>query len=152
VFGWVRGDSPVQYVFSSGGINEFQSLARDRLPVAFGDFNGDGKSDAFRIGQVVGNGAQWFYYSGGTGEPQNLAVGPGTRPGFGDFNGDGKTDVFSTADLGNGTHQWMFSSGGAENFENLAVGPPLFHNGQMNLGFGDFDGDGRTDVFTSSCP
>jgi hypothetical protein len=41
-----------------------------------------------------------------------------------------------------GACQWMFSSGGAGNFQNLAVGPPL-----AGLRFGDFDGDGKTDVF-----
>jgi hypothetical protein len=40
--------------------------------------------------------------------------------------------------------QWMYSSGGAANFRNLAVGPPL-----DGLRFGDFDGDGKTDVFAT---
>jgi hypothetical protein len=38
----------------------------------------------------------------------------------------------------------MFSSAGIGNFQNLAKGPPL-----MSLRFGDFDGDGRTDVFSA---
>jgi FG-GAP-like repeat len=40
--------------------------------------------------------------------------------------------------------QWMFSAGGGANFKNLAVGPPL-----AGLRFGDFNGDGKTDVFVT---
>ena len=38
--------------------------------------------------------------------------------------------------------QWKYSPGGTGSFRNLAVGPAL-----SELGFGDFDGDGKTDVF-----
>ena len=42
------------------------------------------------------------------------------------------------------TCDWLLSSGATENFRKLAVGPP-----PEGLRFGDFDGDGRTDVFAT---
>ena len=150
VFTHVPGDNPVQYVFSSGGVKDFQNLTKGSALYHFGDFDGDGRTDVFKIGASVGQGAsQWQFSPGGAKPFQNLAVGPGTRPEFGDFNGDKKTDVFFTSPVPgapDGAHQWMFSAGGAGNFQNLAVGPSL-----SNLRFGDFDGDGKTDVFTADC-
>ena len=43
--------------------------------------------------------------------------------------------------------QWKYSPGGTGSFRNLAVGPAL-----SGLRFGDFDGDGKTDVFVTVCP
>ncbi|MEH2065096.1 MAG: FG-GAP repeat protein, partial [Nostoc sp.] len=40
--------------------------------------------------------------------------------------------------------QWLVSDGGTSNFRKLAVGPPL-----AGLRFGDFNGDGVTDVFAT---
>ena len=149
VFTHVRGDNPVQYVFSSGGVKDFQKLTRGRPLYHLGDFDGDGKTDVFVIGAAVGEGSQWMFSPGGAGPFQNLAVGPGTRPEFGNFDGDKKTDVFFTSPIPgarDGAHQWMFSSGGAKDFQKLGIGPP-----RANLRFGDFDGDGKTDVFAADC-
>src|SRR5262249_14517008 len=138
------------YVFSSGGVKSLQNLTRGSALYNFGDFDGDGKTDVFVSGAGNAQGSQWMFSPGGAGPFQNLAFGPGTRPEFGDFDGDKKTDVFFATPIPgapDGAHQWKFSSGGARNFQNLAIGPS-----HKNLRFGDFDGDGKTDVFAVDCP
>lgn len=152
VFSWVPGETPVQYRFWSGGVGAPQNLTKGPVPVGFGDFDGDGKTDVFVIGRFLGDGvgSQWLFSPGGVDAFQNLARGPGTLPAFGDFDGDRKSDLFTTRRLSDTLHQWMFSSGAAQNFVNLAVGPSA-GPGFSNLGFGDFDGDGKTDVFATHC-
>jgi hypothetical protein len=71
---------------------------------------------------------------------------------FGDFDGDGNADVFAVEFLGpfgsegtyHATYRWMHWSGGTGNFRILAEGAPYPD------GFGDFDGNGTTDVFTAT--
>jgi hypothetical protein len=102
----------------------------------FGDFDGDGKTDLFRI-----SGNQWQYSSAGTGPWTNLATDatPQVELRFGDFDGDGKTDVFRVS--GN---QWQTSRSGLEAWADLATdSAPV-----TDLRFGDFDGDGKTDIFS----
>ena len=104
----------------------------------FGDFDGDGRTDVFRM-----SGSQWQFSSAGTGAWQVLFTDPSLTPlddlRFGDFNGDGRTDVFSVL----GT-QWRYSSAGVSSWIPLATdSTPL-----ADLRFGDFNGDGRTDVFS----
>jgi hypothetical protein len=43
------------------------------------------------------------------------------------------------------THEWLVSYGGNSNFQKLAVGPAI-----DGLRFGDFNGDGKTDVFATT--
>jgi hypothetical protein len=59
--------------------------------LAFGDFNGDGRTDVFRT-----TGTQWYVsYSGTTAWQQLNTSGLFLSDvAFGDFTGDGKTDVF----------------------------------------------------------
>ncbi len=105
-----------------------------------GDFNGDGRTDVFT--QV---GSTWFVSSGGTGPFKPLPVGsniPMSQYAFvASFDRGRKTDIFRA----NGT-RWYYSSGGATPWR------PLLKS-SLELGrlrFGDFNGDGRTDVFTVS--
>jgi FG-GAP-like repeat len=153
VFTWKRGDAPVQYIFSSGARGDFQNLAKGLVPLGFGDFNGDKRTDVFVIGQNLGdNLSQWMFSSGGSGNFQNLTVGRPTKPEFGDFDADGKTDVFLTEPLSDGRHQWVFSSGGLGEAQLLGIDGPLFDaSGVKQLGFGDFDGDGKTDGLAADC-
>lgn len=108
---------------------------RSTRAVAYGDFDGNGTTDAF----AVTNG-QW-QISDGARSPWRVINGssiPLSSLRFGDFDGDRRTDVFYT----NGSI-WYVSYAGtsawtAINASSAALG---------DLGFGDFNGDGRTDVF-----
>ena len=117
-------------------------------------------------------GSQWRYSSGGVSNWVNLASDPTplSQLRFGDFDGDGRTDVFSISG-----GQWRYSSGGVSGWIVLTpagstptvtatatatptVAPtvtathtpiPPAQGAIADLRFGDFDGDGRTDVFRS---
>jgi FG-GAP-like repeat len=119
------------------------------VPTGFGDFDLDGKDDAFLVRQDLGGGnAQWTYSKGAAAPYQNLGIGPGAATRIGDFNGDGRSDVFAAKARGDGLYQWQYWSGGTGNPINLAIGGPVV-GGQMK--FGDFNGDRKTDVFTVHC-
>ncbi|HAC64310.1 MAG TPA: hypothetical protein DCF68_12410 [Cyanothece sp. UBA12306] len=125
----------------SGSSSNWQTLNGSSTTLnqlAFGDFNGDGKTDVFRP-----DGNKWNISYGGTNSWQTLAhSGFGLNElAFGDFDGDGKTDVF-TATSG----KWYVSYGGTNNWQTLANSG----FGLNELAFGDFDGDGKTDVFTAT--
>src|SRR5262249_51634126 len=64
--------------------------------------------------------------------------------GYLDFDRDGKSDIFSAVPRADGNYQWRYSSGGTSPWINLAYDstPP------DQLRFGDFNGDGYTDVFS----
>lgn len=124
---------------SSSGTGIWQSIRSGNAVVselAFGDFNGDKKTDAFRVNAATG---KWEVSWSGAGEWQvfqNANV-PLSQLGFGDFNGDGKTDVIRN----NG--KWEVWTTGTTawktlNTINLAI---------SNLRFADFNADGKTDVF-----
>jgi len=65
-----------------------------------------------------------------------------------DLDGDDKTDVFRTVPRSDGNLQWQYSSGGAGDWLNLAYAGASLPT--STLQFGDFDGDGVTDVFANS--
>ncbi|MGK7955955.1 MAG: FG-GAP repeat domain-containing protein, partial [Crocosphaera sp.] len=112
------------------------STTLDQL--AFGDFDGDGKTDVFRP-----TGSSWQISYGGTTGWQTLnGSGFGLdKLAFGDFNGDGKTDVFRP----NG-ESWQISYGGTTGWQTLAGSGRTLDQ----LAFGDFNGDGKTDVFRAT--
>jgi hypothetical protein len=95
--------SPPRYFVSApiwrvswGGTSRWEEIntSQHGLPsLAFGDFNGDGKTDVFRA-----QGGAWFVSWGGTSRWEEINTSQHGLPSlaFGDFNGDGKTDVFST--------------------------------------------------------
>ena len=112
-----------------------------------------------------GAGCQWLLSPNGAGNYQPLYADPDATPiedlrfgepyspirlliagdGYLDFNDDNRADVFRTTTRTDGLLQWQFSSGGAGAWQNLAyAGTPL-----ADLRFGDFNGDGKTDVFTA---
>jgi hypothetical protein len=107
--------------------------------LAFGDFDGDGRSDVFRA-----TGSQWHFSSGGTATWSTLITSSYTldQLAFGDFDGDGRTDVFASTG-----GEWRTSSGASSPWAtlNAALDDPV-----EDLGFADFDGDGRTDVFRTT--
>ena len=151
VFSWLPGDFTVQYVFWRDGRGRMERLGAGRVPVGLGDFDADGKADIFTMGrQIDDETGEWLLSSGGINPETVFGKGPSTMRAFGDFDGDGRMDVFASRELPDGTHRWGYHPGGAERFVDLAIGPAP-GRGFENLGFGDFDGDGKTDVFAQDC-
>ena len=125
---------------SWGGTGRWEEINTSRVGfdrLAFGDFNGDGKTDVF-----TSDGQRWRVSWGGTSrwEEINTSQVGFDRLAFGDFNGDGKTDVFTSDG-----QRWRVSWGGTSRWEEINTSRVGFDR----LAFGDFNGDGKTDVFTS---
>jgi hypothetical protein len=109
--------------------------ARAMSAIRLGDFDGDGRVDAFTAA-----GGRWFLSRGAREDwvPLNTSSIPLAELRFGDFDRDKRTDVFRT----NGT-SWYVSYGGTSPWQVLNRSGVRLDK----LAFGDFDGDGRTDVF-----
>ncbi len=104
--------------------------------IAHGDFDGDGQQDVF-----VASGTAWWYSKAGVRSWQLLHESTKlTRDlAFDDINNDGKTDILYRDGAGN----LGFLSGGSAALVPLTTLPvPI-----TALRFGDFDGDGRQDMF-----
>jgi FG-GAP-like repeat len=133
------------WYYSPGGNAEWRFLsAKTELAdtLLIGDFDADGRADVFtQIGDT------WMISWGGRSPWQvlstnhNAHVGPPNRGildfVIGDFVGDKRADVFY-ADGAN----WWVSDGGVAPFTLYASSSFL----RDDLGFGDFDGDGKMDV------
>ena len=155
------------WLISSSGLGQLTSFAVDREQTALGqlrfgepyspirlqparegflDFDGNLRSDVFRV-QARSDGLwQWQYYPNGGSGWQSLAyaVSPIDDLRFGDFNGDGKTDIFTTIQRTDGAYDWLMSAGGVASF--VSFGVDLLS--VKDLRFGDFNGDGITDIFS----
>ena len=144
-----------RWTYNEGG-SEYD-LGEAQVPfnqLGFGDFNGNGTTDIF-----MSDSSGWFYIDGGQG-PRILLKNTNIHRvsiHFGDFNGDGTTDVFY-----GGIIKWYVAHGGSGSWEvlNDEIGLPpktkatsdltwIFfpEHPQFTFGFGDFDGDGTTDIF-----
>lgn len=105
----------------------------DRLGV--GDFDGDGKQDAF-----LATGAAWYYAPGGKAEWRYLKNSLAELDDLllGDFDGDGRTDVLTQSG-----RDWIVSWGGVYRGERINA-----QDGRISdYHAADFNGDGRDDVF-----
>lgn len=130
----------VAWYYSPAGAREWRFLngAPDTIDqLLFGDFDGDGRTDvvAMRSGQLL---VSWGGIS--TFEVLNHGALPCSSMSdmaVGDFDGDGHPDIFCA----DGTTWWV-SFGGNTGF--VPVQTSSFR--VAKLGFGDFNGDGTTDV------
>ncbi|HEX3047024.1 MAG TPA: FG-GAP-like repeat-containing protein, partial [Bacillota bacterium] len=148
-------------------INNTSGAGVDLARVSFGDFNGDGLTDVY---QVNGYGSSayasiYFYrkdgtYSTATGPSHWIAGDTGiartdvNRVQFGDFNGDGITDVYhingfdsttpATIYLFNGSGTYRAVNGPSHNIYGGNSGAEI---DVSRIKFGDFNGDGITDVY-----
>ncbi len=139
--GWACSN-PSATIYNSGS-SEQQFLT--------GDFNGDGRTDVFQtyrgwssIPACQSTGAGWAcsnpgatIYNSGSSEQRFLT---------GDFNRDGRTDVFQTY-RGWSSIPVCQSTGAGWACSN--PGATIYNSGSSEQQFltGDFNGDGRTDVF-----
>jgi len=145
--------TPVWFV-AAGGASPWREtrVADDQLPnVRFGDFNGDGITDAFRINTVT---QEWEWSDGVSGpwltlnEVASTAAIPLDEMVFVDLDGDGYTDVFRS-DVA--AEKWLWVEKGKGAWVDLNIQNPKWAIPVTQLGFGDFDGGG-VDVFRSIPP
>ncbi len=143
VLGW---DVSYSGTTSYHQINSATTLLPD---MQFGDVNGDGHTDVFT---TVPNGPnwEWKYSSAGSGPYQSIVITNLQNPLLaGDFDGDHRTDFFYTTPRLDGTNQWWYEY--YHTNPTVAIGSnPLAYDATSpnQLRFGDFNGDGITDVFT----
>jgi hypothetical protein len=143
----------------ASGLNNLGVVATDRAgnvsatvatSVTIGDashdFNGDGRSDIFwrhENGAILtwsGQGNGGFVANGNAGAGTDWQVN-----GIGDFNGDGRDDVLWRNDDGSVT-DWLGQANGAF-ASNFGTAYYQVGNAWQIEGVGDFNGDGRSDVF-----
>jgi hypothetical protein len=129
------------WFYSSGGVSEWRWLRRATDLVGtlrLGDLDGDGRTDVIRAnGRVLevswGGGSAW----------QTLTTTPGALPitnyAIGNFDGDRLhgDDIFATDGA-----TWFVAKNGHNFAQTQTSSVPA-----SQLRFGDFDGDGKTDVF-----
>lgn len=129
------------------GVN---SALQDKTNARMGDFDGDGRNDLV----FASNGNFYVWKSNGTSLVQNQTIwGSGHTQGSDfkvcDVNGDGKDDIVAAAD--NHLYVWITNSSGdgfgaRGDWGNFAGD---LSSGDVSLGIdvGDFNGDGRADIF-----
>ena len=125
--------------------NSWTSLTSGDQGWSVGDFNGDGKSDAFRL--VTGqSGADMLLSTGAGFTAGGSWTGAGSGDAgwhVGDFNGDGRDDIFRYAPSISGADM-LLSNGSAFVRSGSWTGAG---NGDEGWQVGDFNGDGRDDIF-----
>jgi FG-GAP-like repeat len=115
---------------------------------AFGDFNGDRRTDLLWRNNTTGDTALWLEVaSGGSGPVFNVPV--TWTVDVADFNGDGRTDLFwrnvnqpTTAATYGQNAIWIMNGRTVVTSPIISQTPAGF-----DYDFGDFNGDGRTDFY-----
>ena len=141
---------------TTGRMSQWREVQSSTVPVselALGDFDGDGHTDLFRHtsqnkwqisfgAQVTSTGGRMSRWR----EVQSSTV-PLNKLGFGDFDGDGHTDIFRHTNR----NTWEVSFGKDITATNGSMSRwRKVQSSEISLdklAFGDFDGDGHTDVF-----
>ncbi len=138
----------IKYSGSGAWIKAFQSH-RDIRDVLIGDFDGDGEDDIF-ADFADGNG--WHVSYSAMTEWQKISTSTSTLPHLklGDFNGDQVTDVIRLLDNSNGNGEgWRIAYGNkGRNMQDSWVKINSSQRSMKDALIGDFDGDGKDDVFT----
>jgi hypothetical protein len=161
-----RGDVTSTFSFSpsvgfslgdgAGGLRQpaFSNVPGNAGWVATGDFDGDGKADAASANIGTGFGTMTVFYGNGSGTVSrsvNISA-SATFVTAGNFNGDGLSDLVALNDNGRVT---ILLSTGPSSFA-VAAGSPFDLVPGSTFGpasavaLGDFNGDGRDDLATST--
>jgi hypothetical protein len=112
-----------------------------------GDFNGDGKSDLLFVNSATQGVAVWQMDGAQvTANPQIGIMASGFHfASTGDFNGDGKTDLLMISDTTHDVSIWQMN--GTQVTSTTTVGTINATGGWHFAGIGDFNGDGKSDLF-----
>lgn len=136
---------------SSTGPSFLTELDFDEFDLAIGDFNGDGNQDALYRSTTI----FYLYISDGFKfrSAQILTIDGGyqtnnSRIAVGDFNGDGRSDIFHGRTYGTAGTQGKiaYSKGMSTTGVEFEWHTNPYNAFFTNLGTGDFNGDGRTDL------
>ena len=163
---WVGlSDGEGGFTCSAGdGLVSLAMFEKDSQQSWTGDFNGDGLTDIFSIGQGNGSANRWIGLSNGDGTfdftegygflPENLEYYSSVHKVLtGDFNGDGLTDICQvSASNGTAPDRWIGLSKGDGSFTFTEGDAFLSANVKSYLKADilalDFNGDGLTDLFS----
>lgn len=153
---WIDGG---KWMVSDGGtgpattLNSLGGVASPPLEdLAFGDFDGNGRSDVFRSVAATGN---WYISRDGSGPWEEYLPADATRRistkllRFADFDGDGRTDVFDSHESPTVT-SWRYVAAGTASWTTLqsflATDAPELED----LAFGRFDTDVGDDILVTT--
>jgi hypothetical protein len=140
---WLIDGGSVQYT-------EYNSPTNVWVHEGVGDFNGDGTTDVFWRNYDTEVASAWLMDGGQVIQyTEYEAVSDGWEiKGFGDFNGDGTTDVFWQNFYTGATSAWLIDGEQVIQYtEYGTVEPSVGFSGWQIIGFSDFNGDGKSDIF-----
>jgi RHS repeat-associated protein len=145
---------PIVGDFNGDGKTDLADRIQNWDPIGVGDFNGDGKDDVLaKSRNILQTGLQVFTTEiGWSSVPSNIANAANSDGVVADFDGDGKSD-YLVRDLNSSTSDRVYAGGDFT----IALTPiywttpKLFPATVAAGGFaeklGDFNGDGKTDIF-----